>query len=106
MNTDSNAPTGETASNFPIPYYRQEPGDDLRDAMAMMNALDHVWDRGCEHGLRADDVNDMSIVFSLARELLKPILRYLEDDMREDVCERYQAARRAVILKSFEGGRV
>jgi hypothetical protein len=100
---DTTAAAG-AATEFPIPYFYQEPGDDLRDAMAMMDALDHLWDRGCEHGLRSDDVSNMSTIFSMARELLKPVLRYLDDDTRTDVCERYRAARRAVITKSYKRG--
>lgn len=100
---DTTAAAG-AATEFPIPYFYQEPCDDLRDAMALMDSLDHLWDRGCEHGLRSDDVSNMSTVFSLARELLKPVLRYLDDDTRTDVCERYRAARRAVITKSYDRG--
>lgn len=93
------------AIEFPIPYYRQEPCDDLRDALALMDAVDHLMDKGCQHGLRSEEVSNMSIVFSIARELLKPVVCYLDDDMRTDVAERYRAARREVILESYERGR-
>lgn len=93
------------ATEFPIPYYRQEPCDDLRDALALMDAVDHLMDKGCQHGLRSEEVSNMSIVFSIARELLKPVVCYLDDDMRTDVAERYRAARREVILESYERGR-
>lgn len=92
-------------ADFPIPYISQGPEDDLRDAMAMFDILDFHFDEGCSRGITKETVCDIAVVMSTARNLLRPVLRYLIDDVRRDTPDLYRAARRAEIAENFERAR-
>jgi len=100
----SNITKAPVAPDFPIPHTSQGPEDDLRDAMALFDLLDYHFDEGCSRGITKETVCDIVTAMAIARSLLRPILRYLTDDMREGTPGLYRTARRAEILSSFERG--
>lgn len=102
MKTDSTA--APKAPDFPIPYPSQGPEDDMRDALTILRILDQHFDAGSSRGFNKEMVGDVATMVSMARELLLPIQRYLNNDMRAETCGLYHVARRAEILSSFRGG--
>lgn len=101
-NMKSNSTGAASAPDFPIPYTSQGPEDDMRDAMALFDLLDCHFDEGCSRGITKDTVCDIVAALAIARGLLRPVLRYLADDARDETPDLYRAARRAEILSSFE----
>jgi len=104
QNVGTNSTSKAGTPDFPIPHINQGPGDDLRDAMALFDILDHHFDAGASHGITAETVCDIATVFSTARDFLRPLHRYLDSDDRPGTIELYRAARRAEILASFQRG--
>jgi hypothetical protein len=96
--------TATTALNFPIPYVRQGPEDDLRDALALLSICNGHIDDGCQNGISARSVARMSVAFSMALDLIKGVNAFLDADDRAGTLALYQQVRRKLIVESFEKG--
>ena len=89
------------STNFPIPYSNQGATDDAHTAEGLLNIIGLFFEDAGPAGLSSNTVSDLLKVLDQARELLGPVLFYLDDNPQD--LEAYRQARRKHIMRSWKG---
>lgn len=86
---------------FPIPHMGQQPNDDVAAALSLLNVISYVFQESPK-GLDGRVLKDLFVVLDEARNLLKPVERYLNELDYEGILDDYRAARRDLIRECYE----
>lgn len=87
--------------DFPIPHPNQDPGDELAYVLSILDVISRALDSGMERGLTGETVLDLSCLLSTARTSIEPVLRLLQTADYPDLLDRFQTARRELIVATY-----